>query len=139
MKHIKTILIIISLGVAFVTCKKEEEIDPPIIDMHELGYDNLKTAYQGEAFHIDADIYADGKIDQIMLEIHKEGEHKGGGEWHVDSVYTINYQGLKNASFHEHLDVPATAETGSYHFHLAVNDQEGNQETYEDEITVIAQ
>jgi len=138
MKKPEFFLLVIALVTAFIACEKEEEYDFPYIVMNELGYENLKTAYQGEEFHIDADVYADAKIEQIILEIHKEDNHKGGGEWVVDSVYTTGYEGLKNTSFHEHLLVPSAAETGSYHFHLSVNDTEGNQAIFEDDITLVS-
>lgn len=120
------------------------ETDPakPKITISELGYDNSKTVNAGNDLHIEGDIVAEGKIDKIMLKIHPEGEHKSTllntvhHEWEVDTTYT-KFAGLKNSSFHEHVEVPLDAETGHYHLHLNVIDMEGNSSEFEAEIEVL--
>lgn len=111
--------------------------------MHEFGYEDSGMGSPGSDFHIDADILADGKIDVIIVEIHPEGEHEeksrssilDEGEWEVDTIYT-KFSGLKNTNFHEHLEIPENAEYGHYHFHLMVNDMEGNQTSMERELEI---
>lgn len=130
-----------------VSCDKKES---PKITIHELGYENTKTVKAGSDLHIDAEILAPLKIASIQLIIHSEAEHavkvpmKAKGlsqdvsEWEVDSIYTKGYVGLKNADFHEHLEVPLSAEPGHYHVHIKVTDSEGNQTVKEDEIEVLS-
>ena len=134
--------IIIVLAVfSFTSCKKNEEVAKPVITLTELGYENGKIAYLGNDLHIEADIVAEGKIQQIAVTIHPEGEHEAksglvlfdAGLWEVDTVYT-KFSGLKNTTFHEHLEVPFDAEVGHYHFHFTVTDMDGNQTVIEDEI-----
>ena len=125
----------------FVSC--EQDGAKPVIDFHELGFENSKTATVGDELHMDAEIEAENSIDRIELEIHPEGdEHKSSsvsrmnsGEWEFDTVYT-EFSGLKNTVFHEHIEIPEDATPGEYHFHFAVIDMEGYQTVYEDEVTI---
>jgi hypothetical protein len=138
-KHI-LISIIILISISLFSCEKDPS--PPGISNFELGYDNSKIAYLGDELHIDADIVAEARIDRIEIEMHHEGEHKKsltillhGDEWEFDTIYT-KFRGLKNTSFHEHIDIPVHAETGDYHFHFKVIDMEGNVTELEDEIEI---
>jgi hypothetical protein len=144
MKNISNIILIILFPMmVFVSCKKDEVIAPPSITATELGYDNSKTVYPGSDLHIEAAVLAEGKIARILVEIHPEGEHGAKSaaypyteSWEFDSTYTGKYAGVKNTEFHEHMDVPATADTGHYHFHFIVTDMEGNQTVWEEELHV---
>ncbi len=125
------------------SCKKEAKINLPTITLTELGYENSKTVYPGSDLHIEATIVAEGKIANIIVELHPEGEHqiKSGssllaGSWEFDSTYTGKYAGVKNPEFHEHIEIPASADTGHYHFHFIVTDMEGNQITVEEEVLI---
>jgi len=124
---------ILVAGLFFTSC---EESTMPEIDMHEFGYENTGTASPGGDLHMDAEIVASATISEISIEIHGGEEHAhkkavyDGHEWEVDTVYT-EYSGLKNTTFHEHIEVPETAPLGEYHFYLKVTDMEGYQEIYE--------
>jgi hypothetical protein len=135
-----SIFIIITLiSGAFFSCKKDE-IKKPEISNFELGKNNSKQVHQGDELHIDATITAEGKIKTIRLIIHHEDEHGHksitGEEWEVDKTYT-SFEGLKNTKFHEHIDVPLTAEIGDYHLHFKVIDMEGNVAEIETEFEVL--
>lgn len=139
----KVILFLMFSMMVFISCTKEETIAPPSITSTELGYENSKTVYPGSDLHIEAAVLADGKIARILVEIHPESEHgskaaanSNTSSWEFDSTYTGIYSGVKNTEFHEHIDVPATADTGHYHFHFIVTDSEGNQTTWEEELLV---
>ncbi|PKP52431.1 MAG: hypothetical protein CVT92_08990 [Bacteroidetes bacterium HGW-Bacteroidetes-1] len=127
-------LLIATLVISFSSCKKDETVSKPQINLTELGYENSGIAYAGNDLHIEANIVADGKIDKVNVEIHHEGEHGKMSltkvfvdeKWHVDSTYT-KFSGLRNTSFHEHYEVSLDAEPGNYHFHFAVTDMDGNQ------------
>lgn len=93
---------------------------------------------------MDAEVFAEGKIDVIQVGIHPEMDHKKGSVrldgvaegWEFDTTYT-KFSGLKNTDFHEHIEIPEGAEPGHYHFHFMVTDMEGYQESYEDEFELV--
>ncbi len=136
----KRIIILGSLAlfaIVFSHCKKEEISKPQILS-HEIGEANSKKAYQGQKLHVDMEILAEGKINQVMLEIHKEDEtHEGvtNISWEFDSIYT-KFQGQKNITFHEDIIIPLEADTGYYHFLLVVTDMEGYSTSFEEEIKI---
>ena len=135
------------VAIVFTSCNKNEI---PEITIHELGYNNTRTVVAGTDLHIDAELLAPLKIASIQLIIHSEAEHAAVPTqkvksafaetivWEIDSIYTKGYAGVKNAEFHEHVDVPALTTPGHYHFHLKVTDMDGNQAIKEDEIEVLA-
>ncbi len=139
---IRTIIPTVSLAMMIVSCDKT---GAPVIDFHELGYENSGTAEAGDELHMDAEVVAENKIDRIEVIIHPEGEgHKmttmillSEGEWKFDSIYT-EFSGLRNTGFHKHIDVPQSAESGHYHFHFSVTDLEGYQTVYEDEVEILS-
>ena len=57
-------------------------------------------------------------------------------EWEYDSIYTDGFEGVINTTFHKHIDIPVSADTGVYHFHLIVTDMEGYQITVEEELDI---
>lgn len=131
---------VIFLSLILITSCSEDKISAPVITAHEIGHENSKSVAQGEELHLDIEIVADGKISSIKLELHPEEEHlkDDHAHWELDTTFTTEFEGLKNAEFHKHFDVPAEAELGAYHMHFVVNDQEGNQSSIEEEITVTA-
>jgi hypothetical protein len=140
----KIIAIILIGGIFFLNaCKKDEVISKPEIDLTELGYENSKIGYTGSDLHIEAEIVAEGKIETVQIEIHPEGEHGDKalntkfheGEWEVDTTFT-EFSGLKNTEFHKHIEIALDADTGHYHFHFIVTDQEGNQTIHEEELEI---
>jgi hypothetical protein len=140
-KNIITTILIIAGIISFSACNKDDEPAKPQITLTELGYENSRIGYTGSDLHIEASILADGKVDKVTVEIHTEGGHEGKFsandlfEWEVDTVYTEFY-GLKNPEFHKHLEIPAEADTGHYHFHFIVTDLEGQQSTVEEELEI---
>lgn len=135
-----SIILFLSFIIIAHSCKKEEAPAKPLVYNFELGLNNSKLAFVGGDIHLEAEVEAAGKIHTIQVEIHPEGEHglKGGWtkallQWEADTTYT-KFTGLKNTTFHEHIDVPMEADTGHYHVHFIVTDMEGNQTTIEDEV-----
>ena len=146
MKTFKIYVLILLTIVGITSCEKNEI--PQITDV-EIGYDNTKMAEAGKELHFEATITASYRISGIRLVIHSEehehatsseisGETDLHQEWSVDKTYTGAYINVKNTVLHEHVDVPVTAEPGTYHLHIYVTDEEGNQGVYETEIEVIA-
>lgn len=130
-------------GIFFTSCEKDK-VAKPAITILELGegdtHGNDHTAKIGGELHIEADVVAEGKIDKIQLRIHPEGEHDATGtieEWELDTTYT-KFSGLKNTTFHEHVDIANTAKAGDYHFDFIVTDMEGKQSSAEAELKIVA-
>jgi hypothetical protein len=138
---IKLLLFIPILGGLMMTsCNNDEDtVAMPEATIMELGYNNSKVTFAGTELHIEAEILAEGKIDVVIVEIHPEGEHAGRisdeEEWEVSIQYT-DFQGLRNSTFHKHIDVPASAGIGDYHLHFEVVDMLGQQTVIEDELAV---
>jgi hypothetical protein len=144
MKNIVFIAIAFTAGTFFTSCIKDSETNPkPVVKLTELGYENSKIGFTGTDLHIEADIVAEGKIENVAIEIHPGGEHEEKsssivmheGEWNVDTIYT-KFSGLKNTIFHEHIDIPVHAEVGHYHFHLIVTNAEGQQTLVAEELEI---
>lgn len=143
---IKAVFFTIAIIAIFSSCTKddnENEISKPVVNITELGYENSKIGYAGTDLHIEAEIVAEGKIDRVQIEIHPEGEHEksiattlNGDEWEFDTTYT-EFSGLKNTTFHKHIEIPLSADTGHYHFHFIVIDMEGNSTTIEEELSLV--
>lgn len=147
MKVIRYISLLAVASIVFISCKKDDNKDDfakPAVNSIELGYGNNKIAYIGSDLHIEAIVEAEAKIHTITVSIHPEGEHQGDkiqnilnmlDEWEFDTVFN-EFQGLKNTTFHKHIDIPITADTGIYHFHLTVSDLDGQQYAFEDDLHI---
>ena len=143
-QNIAKISVILIFAIITTSCEDEEINMPEILDF-ELGYENSKTGYLGSEFHIEANILAENKIDIIEIEIHYEGDHTksiriANGDdhhhWEVDLTYD-KFRGLKNTTFHEHINIPLNAEPGEYHFHFMVIDMEGYTAEIEEDLMVM--
>jgi len=144
MKSIGFFLAIAIMAILSSCDKDDDDVVPkPTISGLEVGYGDSSTVNVGQDLHIEAEILAEGKIDKITVEIHMEGDHDhtdetDEGEEHIEEIekeYT-NYTGQKNATFHEHIEIPENMEAGEYHFHLKVVDQEGNSVSAETELMI---
>lgn len=135
-----SILIVISLIIStfFISsCQGDDPVPAPSIEILELGSENSKMASPGSDLHLDVEVIAEGKIHSIQVEIHPQVSYptKNREEWFYDSLFT-EFEGLKNVDFHKHIEVPADAAVGLYHFHFIVIDQEGQQTTAEDSLRI---
>ena len=137
--------IVIVAGLVLNACKKDdEETARPVINLLELGdgdtHGNDHTAKVGGDCHIEAEIIAEGTISTVTVRIHHSEDHHEKGimdeEWEVDTTYT-KFAGMKNADFHEHVEVDSTAEAGEYHFDMIVVDQEGYSTSIEADLEII--
>lgn len=121
--------------VSFTSCNKDDggEAKAPNITLIELGESNSHKATVGADLHMEAEVIAEGTIEKIEVEMHPES---GSGD-DIEAVYT-NYADQKNADFHEHIEIPATAVPGEYHFHLKVVDKNGNTSEVDAEVEIEA-
>ncbi|MCR5180981.1 MAG: DUF4625 domain-containing protein [Bacteroidaceae bacterium] len=127
------------LTFSMISCNNDNEEDEmpsrPTISLTEVGHENSKIAYPGDDLHLEAELLAEGQIKRIDIEIHQEG----GSNKIVELSYTSGkYVGVRNTTFHEHLDIPADAPLGEYHLHVTVTDMYGQQTTAETHIVVEA-
>lgn len=121
------------------SCKKDNDDIPslakPQIGTLEIGSGNNKTVTAGTDLHLEGDIVAEALIAKIDIEIHQEGN----GQYKFSKSYTEGkYIDVKNTTFHEHVDIPADAPAGDYHFHFTVTDRAGNATTVESPLTIQA-
>lgn len=122
------------LTLFFIGCSKDDVMpEAPIISNIEFGHDNNKTAYIGVDLHVEAEISAPGKIDNIKVELHPES----GQGWEYNEVFKDEFDGLLNAVFHKHIQISKDAEPGEYHIHFVVTDKNGKQTSEEAHIQVI--
>lgn len=143
--YIKSFLIVMSvLSIACSDSNDEHVFAKPEINNLIIGHDNSHQASLSSDLHIEADIIADARIEKIILIIHPEGEHHDHtsmksehDEWEIELEF-LEFKGLKNTIFHKHIDVPANADLGDYHFHIAVVDAKGNKTELNEEFVVVA-
>jgi len=112
--------LIVMMGI-FASCSDPEEIAKPEITGLEVGLSDSHVAYIGADLHLEAEIVAEGKIDVVEVHMHAED----GSGFEIEEEFD-DYSGMKNATFHKHVDIPENAPAGEYHMHLIVTDMEGN-------------
>lgn len=108
------------------SCKKEDApvLEKPVVTINEVGSNNSRIAYTGNNLHLDAEVKAPGKVASIKLQITLADSNYG---WDVVKTYTTPYAGVKNADFHEHIDVPENARPGMYTLLIVVTDEAGEK------------
>lgn len=123
----------------FSSCGKDDDQTPPkptiLIEELGSGHDapDDHAVQAGSDLHIEAQITAEGLIARIDVEIHQEE----GGSFEIEQSYTEGkYIDVKNTEFHEHIDIPADAPAGEYHFHLTVTDRLGQTATAEADLDI---
>ncbi len=121
---------LLSTGLFLISCN-EEGVNRPVISDLELGLNNSHVAYIGADLHIEAEIVAEGKIQKISVEIHQEEGSSDEIEVDFDE-----FVGLRNTTFHKHIDIPSSIIASTYHCHIIVIDMEGNSTTVEEEISI---
>ncbi|RYY56040.1 MAG: DUF4625 domain-containing protein [Chitinophagaceae bacterium] len=128
------IFILLVLAGAVASCNKDDKdmVARPTITITELGSGNSKKAFAGSDLHIEAEILAPGTIDRIVLEI--QSAESGG--WNFSETFTDDYSNTKNATFHEHVDIPATVTPGTYRVHMEVYDKNGQVSSAESDLGI---
>jgi len=119
----------------FSACQKEDaEYPSPTITALKIGSNDSKTAYTEHDLHLEALVEAPGKIAAINVQITRTVPGFG---WTFTKTYSSGYAGLKNAEFHEHLDVPEDARVGDYELLLLVTDAQGKSTTTTGRFTIV--
>lgn len=134
-KLVVFLLTVFVFAITFTSCSRDEDeilIPPPVISNTELGHDNSKIGYIGHDIHVEAEILAEGKVKQVEVEIHGHF----AGAWKFNQIYTDRLAGFLNANFHRHIDIPADAAPGTYHFEFTVTDELGQTTVWEEHLEI---
>lgn len=134
MKKVTTVLSILLIVLVVVSsCKKDDEnpdVRPKITDVVAANHDGGTEVSLGGTISVDFEVItqSDAKLWYYNIEIH---DHPASGAIEdeykiIDDQFTDNFQGLINAHVHKHIQVPDTANLGSYHVVVIVVDEDGN-------------
>ena len=142
MKHIiskgLTLMAITSLTLFTTSCSDDDNGNNTNnsiqIELTEVGHGTPPHVHAGEDLHLEAEILAPGKIASVTVEIHNESDTSAP---EITASFD-DYNGLLNATFHKHIDIPANQPPGNYHLHLTVTDQNGNVKMVEAELEILA-
>lgn len=111
----------------FSACKKDDvDSTKPEIVINEP--EEEEQFAPGSELHLDVDFTDNESLNQYKVDIHSaEGHiHKSTAEkWVFEQTYDLG--GLKNKHVHEHIDIPATIDTGDYHIVVYCTDKAGNE------------
>ncbi|QDO94890.1 DUF4625 domain-containing protein [Formosa sediminum] len=125
------------LSLLCISCNQDDDVDvileTPSISEVEVGlYDN-ELGVVGEDFHFNAEFLAGELIDLVKINIEPRLGETYSSDWSFEMIWD-KYQGLKNATMHQHFDIPAEAPKGIYDFIITVTDQNG---TFLEEVRTI--
>lgn len=113
----------------------KQSVAKPVVALAEIGKENSKEAIAGKDLHLEGNLVADGLIARIDVTI----AAKDGNKTIVKQSYTEGkYIGVRNTTFHEHLDIPADAAPGAYTVTFVVTDRLGQSTTFTSDLTVKA-
>ena len=118
MKKNLVLTVVLLMGLCmftFSSCDDEKEsTGKPIVGLNEVGKENSKTGIAGSDLHLEGEIIAENLIRRIDIEIHQED----GGDFKIEKSFTEGkYIGVKNAHFHEHIEIPSEAPAGKPAFY----------------------
>ena len=110
-------------------------VSKPSVALSEVGEENCKEAIAGKDLHLEGELQAEGLIARIDISI----ASADGKTTILKQSYTEGkYIGVKNTTFHEHLDIPADAADGAYKVTFVVTDKLGQSTTFTSDLTIKA-
>lgn len=120
-------------------CKKDRQQEPetakPTIENLEIGLSNSGIGVIGRDFHLEADVLAGDKIENIQVKILPLNSEVYAKPWKYELTWD-QYKGVKNTNVHKHFDIPADAAEGKYDFVIIVNDVNGTKLELKNTITI---
>lgn len=131
------------LAFSLQSCSDDDETiaKGPVISGFEYGIHGEEghTAYRGNDLHLEAEILAEANVKSISVSVHAHDLPVGDKEeeWDFEQVYTDANYLIKNPTFHEHIDIPATAPVGEYHVEIVVTDELGNSTEVDGHLDVL--
>lgn len=134
------------LAIALFSCHEDEDetISAPEIASFEFGEGSTHAtepvAYRGSDLHMEANILAEANVASITVTIHAHELQIGEGEteWDFSQTFTDPKYQVKNPTFHEHIDIPATVPVGEYHVILSVTDEMGHTSEKEGHLEILS-
>lgn len=131
---LKTMTLFLVVFLGLYSCKDKDRVEKPVINLTEVGHNNSMKVKQGEDMHLEASIVAEGLIKRIDVQMHQEAAQ---GTTINKSFTEGKYVGVKNTTFHEHIEIPISTPLGEYHLHFIVTDKEGQTSMKEAHINVL--
>ncbi len=136
---IAAIVLLCTLSFGLISCDNNDdpqaETAKPVVAINEVGEENCKEAVAGKDLHLEGELEAQGLIADIHITIASED----GKAIIVEQTYTKGkYIGVKNTTFHEHLDIPASAAAGQYLLTFVVTDKLGQSSTFTSSLKITA-
>jgi len=121
----------------FASCDSNDDPQPtvakPVAALAEVGEENSKEAVAGKDLHLEGDLEAEGLIARIDVTI----ASADGKTTVLKQSYTEGkYIGVKNTTFHEHLDIPASTVAGDYQLTFVVTDKLGQSTTFTSDLKI---
>lgn len=140
---IKTLAVfIIATSLAITACKKDKTPEPekpkPTITNVEVGLNNNEIGVIGKDFHLNADIVAGDKIENIQIKILPRNGETYSKPWKFELTWE-EFKGAKNTNVHKHFNIPTDAVEGKYDFFIIVNDQNGSKLEEKRAITIYSE
>ncbi|WP_080054214.1 DUF4625 domain-containing protein [Spirosoma aerolatum] len=125
----RTIFAFLLCAATFTACKKDEEpaLPIPTVSNVEIGLGNNEIGVIGKDFHLNVEVLAGDKIENVQIKILPKAGETYAKAWQHEITWTDSYQGVKNATVHKHFDIPADAPEGKYDFLIIVKDQNGTK------------
>lgn len=109
----------------FSSCDNDDETAAtakPVVELAEVGEENSKTAVAGKDLHLEGELQAEGLIGRIDLTI---ATADGKTTILAQSWAEGKYIGVRNTTFHEHVDIPADTPAEEYKLTFMVTDKAG--------------
>ncbi len=131
-----TVALTLSVFSLFTTsCDNNDEpnVSKPVATLAEVGEENSKTATAGKDLHLEGDLEAEGLIARIDLAI---ASADGKASVVTKSWTDGKYIGVRNTTFHEHIDIPANTPAGEYLLTFTVTDKTGQSTVFKTNLSI---
>lgn len=117
------LLSVLVFGLA--SCDNDDDaakVKKPVVELTEVGAGNSGEVTAGSDLHLEAEAEAEGGIARIDMTLTPEG---GKAPRLAAAWAEGKYVGVRNADFHEHVDILADMPAGRYRLVLTVTDKAG--------------
>ena len=118
------------------SCEDDEKtaaVAKPIATLAEVGEENNKVAIAGKDLHLEGELQAEGLIARIDLRIENKADKS---ELLTRSWTEGTYIGVRNTTFHEHVDIPADTKAGDYQLTFTVTDKVGQSSAFQSDLKI---